>query len=149
MRKEHYTNFGSAYFFYKSAFTHQCQFLSLIRDAQWTILYHSQRALRGCMVTPPGPWTNRNRTEQNIYCIDLNSTVSRHTYFDITKDSYKVTINVGHQLVHPYRLLDIADTTDIFSAKQTQKASLSTISFFQRPIKHNRLMSRGTELGST
>ena len=33
-------------------------------------------------------------TEQNIYFIDLNSTVSRHTYFDITKDSYKVTINV-------------------------------------------------------
>ena len=27
-------------------------------------------------------------TEQNIYFIDLNSTVSRHTYFDITKDSY-------------------------------------------------------------
>ena len=36
----------------------------------------------------------RNRTEQNIYFIDLNSTVSRHTYFDITKDFYKVTINV-------------------------------------------------------
>ena len=35
-----------------------------------------------------------NRTEHNIYFIDLNSTVSRHTYFDITKDSYKVTINV-------------------------------------------------------
>ena len=34
------------------------------------------------------------RTEQNIYFIDLNSTVSGHTYFDITKDSYKVTINV-------------------------------------------------------
>ena len=36
----------------------------------------------------------QNRTEQNIYFIDLNSTFSRHTYFDITKDSYKVTINV-------------------------------------------------------
>ena len=35
-----------------------------------------------------------HRTEQNIYFIDFNSTVSRHTYFDITKDSYKVTINV-------------------------------------------------------
>ena len=34
------------------------------------------------------------RTEQNIYFIDLNSTVSRHTYFDITKDSYMVTIDV-------------------------------------------------------
>ena len=30
-------------------------------------------------------------TETFVY---LNSTVSRHTYFDITKDSYKVTINV-------------------------------------------------------
>ena len=29
-----------------------------------------------------------------IYFIDLNSTVSRHTYFDITKDSYMVTIDV-------------------------------------------------------
>ena len=38
--------------------------------------------------------TEQNRTEQNIYFIDLNSTVSRHTYFDITKDFYKVTINV-------------------------------------------------------
>ena len=38
--------------------------------------------------------TKQNRTEQNIYFIDLNSTVSRHTYFDITKDSYKVTLNV-------------------------------------------------------
>ena len=37
-------------------------------------------------------------TEQNIYFIDLNSTVSRHTYFDITKDSYKVTINVNMDL---------------------------------------------------
>ena len=32
--------------------------------------------------------------EQNIYFIDLNSTVSRHTYFDITEDSYMVTIDV-------------------------------------------------------
>ena len=24
-----------------------------------TILYHTRRVLRGCMVTPPGPWTNR------------------------------------------------------------------------------------------
>ena len=40
----------------------------------------------------------QNRTEQNIYFIDLNSTVSRHTYFDITKDSYKVTINVDMDL---------------------------------------------------
>ena len=36
----------------------------------------------------------QNRTEQNIYLMDSNSTVSRHTYFDITKDSYEVTINV-------------------------------------------------------
>ena len=38
--------------------------------------------------------TKQTNKEQNIYFIDLNSTVSRHTYFDITKDSYKVTINV-------------------------------------------------------
>ena len=46
-----------------------------------------------CPIYPTLPY-RRNRTEQNIYFIDLNSTVSRHTYFDITKDSYKVTIDV-------------------------------------------------------
>ena len=37
----------------------------------------------------------QNRTEQNIYSIDLNSTVSRHTYFDITKDSYEGCSNMN------------------------------------------------------
>ena len=35
-----------------------------------------------------GKHLGHNRTEQNIYFIDLNSIVSRHTQFDITKDSY-------------------------------------------------------------
>ena len=48
-----------------------------------------QNEIHGSLVT-----IQKNRTEQNIYFIDLNSTVSRHTYFDITKDSYKVTLNV-------------------------------------------------------
>ena len=50
------------------------------------------RAGHGWLVVAKPQLTNR--TEQNIYFIDLNSTVSRHTYFDITKDSYKVTLNV-------------------------------------------------------
>ena len=34
-----------------------------VRGLQWTILYHSQGALMGCMVTPPGPCTIY------VYCV--------------------------------------------------------------------------------
>ena len=49
-----------------------------------------KKVIKQCLLDTP----RTVRTEQNIYFIDLNSTVSRHTYFDITKDSYMVTMDV-------------------------------------------------------